>query len=93
MSETQTVRTKRRRATAFDEMRILEQEGRHGWHLVDFGPWRLDLEASDHPWQHLRLAWPSPAVLQALSESGWTLVGRWAWWAYLKRPTPPADSD
>lgn len=73
MGETAT--RKIRRATALSEMSILEEEGQHGYHLVDFGVLRLELEPSDHPWQHLRLVLPSPDALAALQEAGW-LTGR-----------------
>jgi hypothetical protein len=40
--------------TAFDEMAVLEREGRRGWHVVDFGPLYHVVEASDSVWQHRR---------------------------------------
>jgi hypothetical protein len=75
-----------RRAHAFNEMRILEEQGRHGYHLVGFGLGRLEVEASDHPWEHLRLVLPSPATLALLRDAGWEVVGRWGVLTYLKRP-------
>lgn len=85
MGETAT--RKIRRATALSEMSILEEEGQRGCHLVDFGILRLELEPSDHPWQHLRLVLPSPDALAALQEAGWRVVGSWTVFTYLKRPT------
>ena len=77
-----------RGATAFNEMAILEREGRRGYHLVDVGIARLDVEASDRPWEHLRLIAASPSTIAALQESGWRVVGSWGLFTYLKRPTP-----
>lgn len=71
--------------TLFDEMVVLEPEARRGWHLVDFGPLYLVVEASDHVWQHRRAVW-SPAAARALAEQGWVLVGGWSFpWGYYKR--------
>lgn len=75
-----------RGAHGFNEMGILDREGRAGYHLVGFGLLKLVLEASDRPWQHLRLTFASPSALQALQEAGWTVVGTWAAFTYLKRP-------
>ena len=81
-----------RGAHAFNEVAILEREGRAGHHLVDFGVLRLDLEASDHPWEHLRLVAASPPALAALQEAGWRVVGTWSLFTYLKRPVRGADA-
>lgn len=71
--------------TLFDEMVVLEPEARRGWHMVDFGPLYLVVEASDHVWQHRRAVW-SPAAARALAEQGWVLVGGWSFpWGYYKR--------
>ncbi|WP_380167164.1 hypothetical protein [Jannaschia sp. R86511] len=71
--------------TLFDEMVVLEPEARRGWHMVDFGPLYLVVEASDHAWQHRRAVW-SPAAARALAEQGWQLVGGWSFpWGYYKR--------
>ncbi len=36
--------------TVFDEMAVLEREGRRGWHVVDHGTLSHVVEASDHAW-------------------------------------------
>lgn len=77
-------------ATAFNEMAILEREGKAGFHLVDFGPFRLVLEASDQVWEHLRVVLANPRTLLALQETGWIVVGNWFAFTYLKRRTDAA---
>ena len=72
--------------TAFDEMAALEREGRLGWHLVDFGPLYHVVEASDHPWEHRRVPFAIGPRLSRLEAEGWTPVGAWFPWRYLKRP-------
>ncbi|HSJ28831.1 MAG TPA: hypothetical protein VLB67_11515 [Acidimicrobiia bacterium] len=72
---------------AFNEMSILDREGRMGFHLVDFGPWKVVVEPSQEGWEHLRLVFASPTALLALQEAGWTVVGTWFAFTYLKRPT------
>lgn len=73
-------------ATAFNEMRILDREGRAGNHLVDVGILRLVVEPSDNPWEHLRTAFASHRLLTTLENAGWTVVAQWGIWTYLKRP-------
>jgi hypothetical protein len=68
------------RATAINEMDILEREGREGNHLVDFGAGYLVVEPSEHPWEHLRV------VGRQAPEGDWQFVGRWFPFRYYKRP-------
>ncbi|MFC3688443.1 hypothetical protein [Aquipuribacter hungaricus] len=73
--------------TAFDEMGVLEREGRRGWHLVDFGPLYHVVEASGTVWEHRRALW-SPAAARRLAAGGWLPVGPVTFpWGYWKRPT------
>lgn len=72
--------------TVFDEMAVLEREGRRGWHVVDLGTLFHVVEASDNVWEHRRAVW-SPMTARALAVDGWTLVGGWSFpWGYYKRP-------
>ncbi|WP_432570623.1 hypothetical protein [Kineococcus sp. SYSU DK005] len=72
--------------TAFDEMEVLEREGRRGWHVVDYGTLYHLVEASEHQWEHLRQPW-NPAARRRLEEGGWTLVKSMTFpWGYYKRP-------
>lgn len=72
--------------TAFDEMAVLEQEGRRGWHVVDYGPLFHVVEASDHAWEHRRVVW-SPLAARAMVQDGWTLIRTGTFpWGYYKRP-------
>ena len=83
MSENKVIRG----ANAVNEMAILDREGLAGFHLVDFGPFRLVFEASDHVWEHMRLVLVPPRALLALQETGWIVVGHWFAFTYLKRRT------
>ena len=74
--------------TAFDEMEVLEREGRLGWHVIDFGPFFHVVEHSDHPWEHRRVPFAIGARLRRLEAEGWIAVGAWFPWRYLKRPLP-----
>lgn len=79
--------------TAFDEMAVLEREGRLGWHVVDFGPFFHVVERSDHPWEHRRVPFAVGARLRRLEAEGWIAVGAWFPWRYLKRQLDgPADT-
>ena len=81
--------------TAFDEMAVLEREGRRGWHVVDFGPLYHVVEASDSVWQHRRALWSPPAA-RRLRADGWVPIGDVIFpWGYWKRrldiPAETAD--
>lgn len=79
--------TRVERATALDEMQILRERGREGYHLVGFAAFRLYLEPSDHPWEHLRVAGGRrDAVVTRQQATGWQYVGSWFPWHYFKRP-------
>ncbi|MEU8774240.1 hypothetical protein [Streptomyces sp. NPDC048606] len=72
--------------TAFTEMAALEEAGRAGWHLVDYGPLRLVVEASDQVWEHRRAL---VGQRRRLTAEGWTRVGPGSFpWHYFKRPRP-----
>ena len=73
-------------ATLFNEMEILEREGRLGWRLVGVGALRLRLESSDQRWEHVRRVDQSPADRRAMLESGWRHVGNYLMWHYYTRP-------
>ncbi|UQW99568.1 hypothetical protein [Streptomyces sp. RerS4] len=72
--------------TAFTEMAALEEAGRGGWHLVDYGPLRLVVEASDRTWEHRRAL---VGQRRRLTTEGWTRVGPGSFpWHYYKRIAP-----
>jgi hypothetical protein len=71
--------------TAFTEMAVLEQVGRQGWHVVDYGPLFHVVEASDRQWEHRRSSW-GPGQERRRAAEGWTLVkGTTFPWGYYKR--------
>ncbi|GAA1563664.1 hypothetical protein ACIQUV_17570 [Streptomyces globosus] len=73
--------------TAFNEMAALEEAGRDGWHMVGYGPFFHEVEASDRPWEHLRVTLPTAARHRRLEDDGWIPVGAgWFPWRYYKRP-------
>jgi hypothetical protein len=69
-------------ATAFNELKILREEGLRGRELVRFGALVLVFRQSDQQWEYLRRisAWPAPVA------EGWTHVGSWLPFQYYKRP-------
>lgn len=78
--------------TAFNEMAALEREGRRGYHLVDFGPFYLVVEASARPWEHRRTIAPSRAAQRRLEDEGWEPVGTWFPFCYYARPLEAAPA-
>ena len=75
-----------RGATLFNEMEILEREGRAGWRLVGVGVLKLRLESSDQAWEHIRRVDQSPADRRAMLGAGWRHVGNYLMWHYYTRP-------
>lgn len=71
--------------TAFNEMRVLERAGRHGWHSVTFGTLFHVVRKSDEQWEHTRVS--ALASRNKLEAEGWQKIGTlWFPWAYYKRP-------
>jgi hypothetical protein len=80
--------------TASNEMEILNEKGRHGWHSVGFGPLFHDLEKSDIQWEHCRMFVGSRKA-RNLEPNGWDRIGTmWFPWHYFKRPLGlPAEAE
>ncbi|WP_405013810.1 hypothetical protein [Kitasatospora sp. NBC_01539] len=79
--------------SAFDEMAALAEAGRDGWHLVGYGSFFHEVEASDHPWEHCRVTLASGGRHRRLEAEGWIQVGTgWFPWRYYKRPLRPAGN-
>ena len=81
--------------TAFNEIEILNEKGRHGWHSIAFGPLFHDLEKSGVQWEHRRMFVGSRKI-KALEAQGWQQIGHiWFPWVYLKKslgiPAEPED--
>jgi hypothetical protein len=78
-------------ATAFNEVRLLNDEGAKGHELVRTGLLKLVFRASEVPWEHCRLvaATPSQGVAQ-LEGSSWQHVSSWFPFHYFKRPLQEA---
>lgn len=80
--------------TAFDEMALLAEEGRRGWHSVDYGTLYHVLESSDRQWEHRRLLWtPGSAARRRLESEGWQLVRdtTFPWGYYTRALKLPAE--
>ncbi|GAA0315265.1 hypothetical protein [Kineococcus aurantiacus] len=72
--------------TSLEEMAVLAEEGRHGWHIVDYGTLFHVVEASETQWEHHRQPW-APGARRRLEAQGWTLVKTMTFpWGYYKRP-------
>ncbi len=80
--------------TAFDEMLVLEREGRHGWHSIDYGTLYHLVEASPWQWQHRRIMGGSPSR-KRLQDEGWELIktSTFPWGYYKRRVDLPAEPD
>ena len=80
--------------TAFDEMLVLEREGRRGWHSIDYGTLYHLVEASPWQWQHRRIMWGSPSR-KRLQDEGWQLIktSTFPWGYYKRRVDLPAEPD
>ena len=73
--------------SAFNEMRVLERAGRHGWHSIGYGPLFHVVAHSEHQWQHLR----TTILSGAPAGDGWQKIGTgWGWWSYYARPLKDA---
>jgi hypothetical protein len=73
-------------ATAFNEMQILEHEGKAGYHLIGFGPLYLTVMASPHVWEHRRmLSFNMTSEREYMETEGWAYVGSWFPFHYFKR--------
>ncbi|WP_406087220.1 hypothetical protein [Streptomyces virginiae] len=76
--------------TAFNEMAALEEAGRDGWHLVGYGSFFHEVEASAHPWEHCRVTLSAGGRHRRMEAEGWIPVGAgWFPWRYYKRPLGP----
>lgn len=69
--------------SAFNEMRVLERAGRHGWHSIGYGPLFHVVSHSEHQWEHLR----TTILTGPPAGEGWQRIGAgWGWWSYYTRP-------
>lgn len=72
--------------TSLEEMAVLAERGRRGWHVVDYGTLFHVVEASGTQWEHHRQPWV-PGARRRLEADGWTLVKTMTFpWGYYKRP-------
>jgi len=73
-------------ATDANEMQILGIVGAEGYHLVGLGGVSMELELSDHAWEHRREESTEMDNKQStLEHEGWQYVGRWFPFHYFKR--------
>ena len=73
-------------ATAFNEVRILEQEGGRGNELLRVGALGLVFRKTADVWEYRRVvALSSPMAEAAMAKEGWTYVASWFPFHYFKR--------
>ena len=73
-------------ATAFNEMRILREEGAKGFELVDTGVLKLVFRTTDRKWEYRRSIGGNPGRHEDESD-GWIYVSSWLPFHYFKRAT------
>jgi hypothetical protein len=74
-------------ATAFNEVRLLREEGAKGHELVRTGPLKLVFRATRRPWEHARVVAVTPSLAVAqLHGRSWQHVSSWFPFHYFKRP-------
>lgn len=74
-------------ATAFNELRLLEEEGAKGHELVRTGMLKLVFRPTEHPWEHTRVVAVNPQQAAAqLGGGAWQHVSSWFPFHYFKRP-------
>lgn len=78
----------------FNEMPVLENAGRYGWHAVAAGSGMHFVRPSGVQWEHRRV-FISPATCRTLEAEGWTRwTPGWFPWGYFNRPTAiPAEPE
>jgi hypothetical protein len=80
----------RRKATALDEVKILEEMGREGWELVDLGAYYLEFrrpvdEEKAAKWEYERYGGLNhKGVRRDKLSREWEPAGRWALFLYFK---------
>jgi hypothetical protein len=73
-------------ATAFNEVRILEQEGGRGNELLRVGALGLVFRKTAEVWEYRRVvALSSPMAEAAMAKEGWSYVASWFPFHYFKR--------
>ena len=71
--------------TLTNEIDVLNEMGRKGWHSVGYGPLFHDLEKTDIQWEHRRIFVGSRKP-KNLDSHGWERIGTmWFPWHYYKR--------
>lgn len=71
-------------ATAFNEMRMLREEGQKCLELVRTGALTLVFRRSDHAWQYRRRVGAAPMMAE-MKKTGWIYVSSWLPFHYFKR--------
>ena len=78
-------------ATAFNEERLLDMEGRRGNELVGVGLLSLTFRRTLQVWEYRRLVSVTAAAAQATAAAqGWVYVASWFPFHYFKRSIPAA---
>ena len=73
-------------ATAFNEMGILEEEGKNGRELIRTGPLSLFFRETGTAWEYQRItALSAEAARRKMERAGWAYVSSWYPFHYFKR--------
>ena len=76
-------------ATAFNEMRILREEGAKGHELMETGALKLVFRKTNQLWEYQRRIggiWTIGGMKAEMREGGWAYVDSWPPFHYFKRP-------
>lgn len=78
--------------TALNEMGLLKELGRFGWHSVGFGVRYHRIKLSAEQWEHARVI-AAPSLIREFEAQGWQQIGNSSFpWAYFSRSLrTPAD--
>lgn len=73
---------------AFNEMRILAEEGDNANELIDAGLLKLIFRKTDRQWEYKRRiggGWMADEMREEMRKAGWTYVSSWPPFHYFKR--------
>lgn len=70
---------------AFNEMQVLEKEGRARYELLSVGLLTLAFQPTDKQWEYCRVMGLAHIVRPQMEREGWTLVSSWFPFQYFKR--------
>ncbi len=83
--EAQSIIT-RTRVSAFNETRVMDEEGRNGRMLVGCGFLKMNFVQTNKIWEHRRIiTFAETSQIDKMIEQGWTHVASWSPFHYFRR--------